>query len=138
MKTCQYKMSINENFQEGYVLLRAEEIGKRIKEKQIELGYRQKEIIEKTGISKAAISNYINGSRVPDTESILKLSIALETTIEWLLTGKSTNENLSEEEKLIIKAYRETDPAIQTATKKLLDVKDIGTDMEKLSSYRTG
>lgn len=119
-------------------MLKAEKIGKRIKEKQIELGYKQKEIIEKTGISKAAISNYINGSRVPDTESILKLSITLETTIEWLLTGKSTNENLSEEEELIIKAYKEADPAIQIATKKLLDIKEIGTDMERLSSSKTG
>ncbi len=104
-------------------MLDAVEIGKRIKEKQLEHKYKQKEIIEKTGISKAAISNYINGSRVPDTEAILKLSITLETSIEWLLTGKSINENFStEEEKAIIEAYKKADPAIKIATKKLLDV----------------
>lgn len=104
-------------------MLDAVEIGKRIKEKQLEHKYKQKEIIEKTGISKAAISNYINGSRVPDTESILKLSITLETSIEWLLTGKSINENFStEEEKVIIEAYKKADPGIQLATRKLLDV----------------
>lgn len=86
--------------------LEAEKIGKRIKSRQTELGYKQKEIIEKTGISKAAISNYIGGNRIPDTEAILKLSLTLNTTIEWLLTGKSTNENLTKEEKELIQAYR--------------------------------
>ena len=48
------------------------------KEKQKEKNFKQKDIIEKTGISKAAISNYISGTRVPDTESALKLSLVLE------------------------------------------------------------
>ena len=82
-------------------MLNAIEIGNRIKEKQKEKNFKQKDIIEKTGISKAAISNYISGTRVPDTESALKLSLVLETSIEWLLTGKTTNENFSEDEKEI-------------------------------------
>ena len=95
MKTCQQKKTTNENIFLGEKrMLNAIEIGNRIKEKQKEKNFKQKDIIEKTGISKAAISNYISGTRVPDTESALKLSLVLETSIEWLLTGKTTNEKL--------------------------------------------
>nr|WP_296085830.1 helix-turn-helix transcriptional regulator [uncultured Blautia sp.] len=86
-------------------------------------------------MSKAAISNYISGVRVPDTESTLKLSLVLETSIEWLLTGKTTNENFSEEEKEIITAYSNAVPAIQEAVRKLLDVTD---KSEKSSDLKIG
>lgn len=110
-------------------------IGNRIKEKQEEHHYKQKEIVEKTGISKSAISNYISGNRVPDTETILKLSYILETSVEWLLTGKSTNENYTKEEQNIIAAYREADPAEQGVIKKILDIKE---PKEKLSQSKIG
>lgn len=110
-------------------------IGKRIKKKQEEHHYKQKEIVEKTGISKSAISNYISGNRVPDTETILKLSYILETSIEWLLTGRSTNENYSEEEKNILAAYRNADPAEQVVIKKILDIQE---QKEKSSQSKIG
>ena len=86
--------------------LDVKEISERLKLKQKEKKLKQKDIIEKTNISKAAISNYFNGNRIPDTESILKLSIVLDTSIEWLLTGKSTNENLTEDELEVIQKFR--------------------------------
>lgn len=116
-------------------MLNAIEIGNRIKEKQKEKNFKQKDIIEKTGISKAAISNYISGARVPDTESALKLSLVLETSIEWLLTGKTTNENFSEDEKEIIHCYKQATPAIQEAVRKLLDVPEKN---EKSSDLKIG
>ena len=63
-------------------------IGTRIIERMKVLGLKQVDIIRETGISKTAISNYVNGNRIPDTLSIYKLSQALETSIEWILTGK--------------------------------------------------
>ena len=116
-------------------MLNAIEIGNRIKEKQKEKNFKQKDIIEKTGISKAVISNYISGARVPDTESALKLSLVLETSIEWLLTGKTTNENFSENEKEIIYCYKQAAPAIQEAVRKLLDVPE---KSEKSSDLKIG
>lgn len=110
-------------------------IGERIKEKQLEHGYKQKEIIEKTGISKAAISNYVNGNRIPDTEAALKLSIALDISIEWLLTGKNSLEKLTNEEEKIIQAYRSASPGIQEATRKILDIKELE---EKLYDWKNG
>lgn len=105
-------------------MLNAAEIGNRIKEKQKEKNYKQKDLIEKTGISKGAISNYCSGTRIPDTESILKLAYALETSIEWLLTGKATNENFTDDELEILHSYQNASSAIQEATRKLLDVPD--------------
>lgn len=62
------------------------EIGNRIRLKIKESGLKQKDIVESSGISKAALSNYISGNRVPDTEAIYKISKELGTSIEWILT----------------------------------------------------
>ena len=51
-------------------MLNANEIGNRIRLKIKESGLKQKDIVESSGISKAALSNYISGNRVPDTEAI--------------------------------------------------------------------
>lgn len=40
------------------------------------------------GISKNAISNYVNNNRVPDTMICLKLARVLNVSMEWLLTGE--------------------------------------------------
>lgn len=90
-------------------MLSAIAIGNRIKERQKQLGLKQKDLILKSDISKAAISNYVNGNRIPDTVAILKISIALNTTVEWLLLGKSTNVNLTSKEKELLEAYRTAD-----------------------------
>ena len=67
--------------------------------------------------------------------TILKLSYILETSVEWLLTGKSTNENFTKEEQSIIAAYREADPAEQGVIKKILDIQE---PKEKLSQSKIG
>jgi len=112
----------------GVYMLNAIEIGNRIQDRQKKLGLKQKDIIKMSGVSKAAISNYVNGNRIPDTEAVLKISIALKTTVEWILIGKSTNENYTDEEKQLLEAYRIAPPGIKEATKKLLDVKNIYSD----------
>ena len=61
-------------------MLNSIEIGTRIKERQKILGLKQKDIIEKTGISKAAISNYVNGGRIPEAEALYKISKILNTS----------------------------------------------------------
>lgn len=115
------------------------EIGNRIKEKQAALGLKQKDIIEKSGISKAAMSNYVNGIRIPDTEALYKLSNALNTTMEWILFGKSTNENLNREEKQLLEAYRAANPHMKLAARKVLDIPEQEREeAERLSDSRTG
>lgn len=92
------------------------DIGKRIGEQMNRLDLKQVDLCRITGLSKNAISNYINGNRVPDTLAVYKLSQALKTSIEWILIGgedsdfssvDSTKELiLSEEEKEIIYKVR--------------------------------
>jgi len=105
-------------------MLNANEIGSRIRLKIKESGLKQKDIVESSGISKAALSNYISGNRVPDTEAIYKISKELGTSIEWILTGEYTNENFSEDEIRIIQAYKNANSGIKEATRKLLDINE--------------
>lgn len=45
----------------------------------------QAELVEKTGIPKASISQYINGHHLPKQEAIYKLSEALSVRPDWLM-----------------------------------------------------
>lgn len=69
---------MNENFNN---------IGNRISQRMKEMNLIQKELSEKTNISKNAISNYINNLRIPKTAECFKISQALLVSMEWLLTG---------------------------------------------------
>ncbi|MDD2401605.1 MAG: helix-turn-helix domain-containing protein [Clostridia bacterium] len=75
-----------------------EGINQRLTEKMNILNLKQKDVCKITNISKNAMSNYVNGNRIPDTLAIYKLSKALNVSIEWLLTGEAvpTNENASQ------------------------------------------
>lgn len=99
-----------------------ESVGMRITERMNILGLKQVNIINTTGISKTAISNYVNGNRIPDTMSIYKLSKILKVSIEWLLTGtqmkteRNDSEPLSEMENDIISMFRQLDERDQEDT----------------------
>ncbi len=110
-------------------MLNSIEIGTRIKERQKILGLKQKDIIEKTGISKAAISNYVNGGRIPEAEALLN------TSMEWLLVGEATNENFTVEEQKLLVAYQRASPSMKEAARKLLDVPE---QERGLLIYNTG
>ncbi len=84
--------------------LNSKEISERIKKILNENNMKQIELSKITGISKNAISNYLSGERIPDTQNIYLISKALNTTIENLLVGKEKN-NLSIEEQKIIEIY---------------------------------
>jgi transcriptional regulator with XRE-family HTH domain len=48
-------------------------------------GLSQKDLSEKTGITQATISRYINGSRLPSAESIITICEELNISSDWLL-----------------------------------------------------
>ena len=85
--------------------LNSKEISERIRELLIKNNMKQVELARITGISKNAITNYMSGERIPDTQNIYLISTALGTTIENLLTGKEKN-NLTQEEEQIIQLYK--------------------------------
>lgn len=64
------------------------DVDKRLNERMDELNLKQVDLCKLSGISKNAVSNYVNGNRVPDTMSLYKLSKTLDTSMEWILTGE--------------------------------------------------
>jgi len=69
------------------------------------LNIKQTDLVNKTGLSKTAISNYVLGNRLPDTNSIYLISNFLNVTIEWLLLGKEKTHDLSREEMEMLDKY---------------------------------
>lgn len=81
-------------------------------------GLTMKELGERIGCTEAAVSNYERGTRQPDFETLLKISEALDTTIDYLARGcqdekKSATvagDELSAEEKAFIDWLRALPP----------------------------
>ena len=109
------------------------DIVERIKAKSKEKGTNIATLEKELGIGNGVIRRW--NERKPGAEQVYKIAVCLNTTVEWLLTGKSTNENFTKEEKSIIAAYRKADPAEQGVIKKILDIQE---QEEKLSQSKIG
>jgi transcriptional regulator with XRE-family HTH domain len=84
-----------------------------------ELNYQcftQKELSEKTNISINTIRGWFSKDLVPDVFSATKVAKALNTTVEFLVTGKE--ENLTQEETELLSNYRKLD----ADTKKIINL----------------
>lgn len=87
-------------------------IGTRIKARRIQLGYTQKDIERKTGITSGNISTLENGKSTPSATAIIALSSVLKCTTDWLLKGEETVTEdsvldfLDEDERELIRAFR--------------------------------
>ena len=68
-------------------------VGKTIETLMYENHLNQKELAKKSGLTEAAISNYISGKRNPNATSVLKIAEALNTSPEKIL---GDSKNLSE------------------------------------------
>lgn len=65
--------------------------------------------IEELGLSPNAITNYIKG-RIPKAQILYQLSLICDVSMEYLLTGKnSNNENYDEPIKQLIDYYSKLD-----------------------------
>ena len=58
---------------------------KKLIDKMCERGYSVGDLAEDTGLSKSAISYYINGARVPGVRAIINISRVLGCTVEELV-----------------------------------------------------
>lgn len=87
-------------------------IGTRIKARRIQLGYTQKDIERKTGITSGNISTLENGKSTPSATAIIALSSVLKCTTDWLLKGEETVTEdsvldfLDEDERELVRAFR--------------------------------
>jgi transcriptional regulator with XRE-family HTH domain len=69
-------------------------IGSRIQKRREELGLTQTDLAKRAGLKPPAISQYESGARSPSYEALVKLSNALDVTIDFLVTGESTKEEV--------------------------------------------
>lgn len=67
----------------------ADNLETRISELLVKKGIKQKELADKAGVTQAAMSHYINGTRIPRASTLKKIAEALNTTTEYLLDGKA-------------------------------------------------
>lgn len=85
-------------------------IGKRIKERRLELHITQTEISQKTSISSGNLSSIENAKYMPSAQAIVELSQILDCTTDWLLTGKSSKSNTAafsdNEESELLRCFR--------------------------------
>lgn len=79
----------------------------RLKELLNESGDTQNEMARKTGLTKSAISNYINGTRVPRQDAILKISNTYNVNPAWLMGCDVLKDSIKDLEKNIIEQHLE-------------------------------
>ena len=79
-------------------MINEQEFGKRLTECMQINGYTNAKLTEKLNVSKNAVGNYKNG-QIPNATILYNISQLLGTTVEYLLTGKNSDETITEEEK---------------------------------------
>lgn len=82
------------------------DIVERIKEKSRQKGTNIATLEKELGIGNGVIRRW--NDRKPGAEQVYKIAVCLNTTVEWLLTGKESG-NLTPEEQLLVDHYRKAD-----------------------------
>jgi len=68
------------------------EICDRLKEARKQKGFKQNEMAEKLGISRAGYSRIENGFVELTTKNLLKIAEILEVSLDWLILGKEVDQ----------------------------------------------
>ena len=64
-------------------------------------GYTQRELANMIGVTEAALSRYLKDELEPKMEIIANIATALNTTTDYLLTGKDDTESFEETYRLV-------------------------------------
>ena len=96
-------------------------IGEKIRKYRQELGISQKELAKRVGVSNGRVSNWEQGLNRPDADMLAELCQALEVSPSVLLDVRLADEELSDEEWKIIRAYRKKED-LQKAVRILLGI----------------
>lgn len=99
------------------------EIGNRIRKYREELQLSQKEFAKLIGVSNSRVSNWEQGINRPDADLLANICRVLNVSPSILLDVHLTDDDLSNQERKVIKAYRsKTD--LQQAVNILLGIDD--------------
>lgn len=83
------------------------EIGSRIRKYREENNLSQKQLAEKIGVSNSRVSNWEQGLNRPDADILAAICVALDVSPSLLLGIQVTGDELTEQERRVLKAYRE-------------------------------
>ena len=73
-------------------------IGSRITAERKRMGLSQEELADKIGVSRQAVSKWETDMSAPDAFNLITLSEVLGTSVEYIVTGKSTTHSESAED----------------------------------------
>lgn len=82
------------------------EIGSRIRKYREERGLSQKQFAEKIGVSNSRVSNWEQGINRPDADILANICIALDVSPSLLLGIRVSTDELTEQERRVLLAYR--------------------------------
>ncbi len=89
------------------------EIGSRIRKYREERNMTQKQLAERIGVSNSRVSNWEQGLNRPDADILAAVCVALDVSPSLLLGIRVTGDDLTEQERRVLKAYREKDDVRQ-------------------------
>lgn len=75
--------------------------GERVSKLLEEIGYTQREFSEMIGVSEGALCRYLKNEREPKLEVIANMATALNTTTDYLLSGKDDKNSFAETYRLV-------------------------------------
>jgi transcriptional regulator with XRE-family HTH domain len=81
-----------------------EKIGDRILKLLKKSGYTQKELALMCGVTEAAMSRYIKNDREPKIEVVFNIATALNTTTEYLISGKESQDSFEDIYRLVARS----------------------------------
>ena len=91
MLACVFDVSIDyllgdylEISKERYLMKTSNVFPQRLKELRLKKGLTQTELGEKVGVKQSTFTNWENGKREPNFETIIKLADLLEVSLDWL------------------------------------------------------
>lgn len=99
------------------------EIGIRIRKYRELRGLSQKELADLIGVSNSRVSNWEQGINRPNADIISDLCKALDVSPSELLDIQISTDNLNEQERKLVSAYR-SKPELQEAVNILLGIND--------------
>ena len=89
------------------------EIGSRIRKYREENNLSQKQLAEKIGVSNSRVSNWEQGLNRPDADILAAICMALDVSPSLLVGIQVTGDELTEQERKVLKAYREKEDVRQ-------------------------
>ena len=100
------------------------EIGNRIRKYRETSHLSQKQLAEILGVSNSRVSNWEQGLNRPDADILAEMCVALDVSPSLLLGIKVTGDELTEQERKVLKAYREKED-IRQAVHILLGISEV-------------